>query len=258
MISRLAMRPVNGFEHCDLYQFGCVALLAAGDLSAAAGYAAREAELPFYRDEDYLGLARRLKVDALAGNFDAVLCDAERFHSSWKRDGQPVVPSLGSCAYAVAMVHGILGNEAGRAGWARITDHLIGGQPAITTAAWRATFDAIVDLHRADFDAALLRLAVDIDDTGTWWRADPAVFRPWYAAAWAEAAVFAHTADAQDRIRRARRATSDNPITTAIVERAAAIAAGDRPSVERLAAVFATLGSPYQHARTETLARKLG
>jgi hypothetical protein len=69
--------------------------------------------------------------------------------------------------------------------------------------------------------------------------------------------VFAHTADAHDRIRRARRATSDNPITTAIVERAAAIAAGDRPSLERLAAVFAALGSPYQHARTETLARKL-
>ena len=88
------------------------------------------ARLPFNRDEEFLGLARRLKVDAIAGRFDDVLRDASRFRASWERDGRPVVPNLAQCAYAVAMVHGILGDDAGRAEWAQITDDLLGGQPS--------------------------------------------------------------------------------------------------------------------------------
>ena len=40
-----------------------------------------------------------------------------------------------------------------------------------------------------------------------------------------------------------------------MVERAAAIASGDRTAVENLAATFAALGCPYQEARTHTLIR---
>jgi hypothetical protein len=40
-----------------------------------------------------------------------------------------------------------------------------------------------------------------------------------------------------------------------MVERAAAMAAGDRIAVENLAATFAALGCPYQEARTRTLVR---
>ena len=80
------------------------------------------------------------------------------------------------------------------------------------------------------------------------------MYRPWYAAVWAEAAVLARRDDASDRVARARRATRDNPITAAMVERAAAIAAGDRPAVAELAATFAALGCPYQATRTTELA----
>ena len=52
-------------------------------------------------------MSRRLKVDALAGRFDAVVHHAEEFRISWERVGRPVVPNLASSAYAVAMVHGI-------------------------------------------------------------------------------------------------------------------------------------------------------
>ena len=45
------------------------------------------------------------------------------------------------------------------------------------------------------------------------------MWRPWYAALWAEAAVLSGHEDAADRIRRARVATADNPIATAIVDR---------------------------------------
>ena len=46
-----------------------------------------------------------------------------------------------------------------------------------------------------------------------------------------------------------------NPTASTIIERAAAIAVGDRSAVENLAATFARLGCPYQEASTRTLIR---
>jgi hypothetical protein len=66
-------------------------------------------------------------------------------------------------------------------------------------------------------------------------------------------AVLGQLDDALSRIDRARHAARANPIASAMVERAAVIAAGDRTAVENLAATFAALGCPYQEARTRTL-----
>ena len=65
------------------------------------------------------------------------------------------------------------------------------------------------------------------------------------------------TRAAQERIRRSGHAARDNPIATAIVERAAAIAARDHSRLVRFAATFAQLGCPYQQARTVGLAAGL-
>jgi predicted ATPase/DNA-binding CsgD family transcriptional regulator len=254
VIDSLAMVAVNGFELSDHYLFASEVLLAAGDLPGAADYADRLAALPFNRTDDYLGLARRLKVGAIAGDFDAVVRDGERFRASWERVGRPVVPNLGSCAYAVAMVHGIHGDDAGRGAWVQLTEDLLGGQPAMSAVAWKSTFDAIVALHRADFDAAVAHLTVGVDDPDTWWHAGLMLYRPWYAAVWAETAVLARRDDGPERITRARSAARDNPIASAMVERAAAFAAGDRNAVEALAATFAGLACPYQQERTGVIA----
>jgi hypothetical protein len=128
-----------------------VALIAAGNLPGASQYADRLARLPFNREEGLLGLARRLKVDAFAGHFDAVLRDATQFGNSWDRLGEPVVPNLASSAGAVATVHGILGHDELRARWLRLADDLNGPQPTITTWAWAPTFDAIVALRRVPY-----------------------------------------------------------------------------------------------------------
>ena len=254
-IRSLPMVALHGFAHGDHAQYGCEILLAAGDLRGASDYADRLARLPFNREEGLLGLARRLKVDAFAGHFDAVLRDATHFRNSWERFGEPVVPNLASSAGAVAMVHGILGHDEMRALWRHLADDLNGDQPTITTRAWAPTFDAIVALHRGEFRTASDRLAVDLDDPETWWHAGQILYRPWYAAVWAEAAVLDRRPDAQARIQRARHATRANPIATAMVERAAAFAAGDRGAVENLAATFEALGCPNQPARTGVLAQ---
>jgi hypothetical protein len=85
------------------------------------------------------------------------------------------------------------------------------------------------------------------------------MWRPWYAALWAEAAVLTGHPDAAGRIRRARLATWDNPVAAAIVARAGALA-GDRDgqhpaalnqaALHPAAAALQAAGCRYQWART--------
>jgi len=75
------------------------------------------------------------------------------------------------------------------------------------------------------------------------------MWRPWYAALWAEAAVVTGQPDAAARIRRARLATRDNPVAAAIVDRAEALA-GDRAGLAPAAAALSAAGCRYQWART--------
>jgi hypothetical protein len=104
-------------------------------------------------------------------------------------------------------------------------------------------------LHRG-----LTRPAVQVLDTppekfSEWYTG---LWRPWYAALWAEAAVLSGHRDAVARIQPARSAAAGNPIATAIVDRAAALTgrAGDRDGLTAAAAALQAAGCRYQWART--------
>ena len=154
------------------------------------------------------------------------------------------------------MVHGMLGDDERRAAWVRLTIDL--GVDAEGLAGsergWPAVFDGLLALHRDDPAAAAALLAGDIDDPELFRFLASRPWRPWYAALWVEAGVLDGRPDAAGRIARGRRATRDNPIAAAIVDRAEAIAAGDRDTLVRLAITFAQLGCPYQQARTGQIA----
>ena len=256
VLDGLVAGPLSGFEIGDGHLMVVEADLAAGDLVGAAAGARTLARLPFYRDEDHLATCRRLLVDALAGHFDDVVRTGERFRIGWERAGRPVAPNLARGAYAVAMVHGIRGDDDRRAAWVRLTTDLGADADDLagTVLGWPPVFDALLALHRDDPAAAVRRLAADIDDPEPFRSIGVGPCRPWYAALWAEAAVLDHRDDAQSRIERSRHAVRDNPIATAMVERAAAIAAGDRGTLVRLAVRLGGLGCPYQQARTAQMA----
>jgi hypothetical protein len=80
------------------------------------------------------------------------------------------------------------------------------------------------------------------------------MWRPWYGAMWAEAAVLGREPTREDRLRRARTAARDNPIAAALVDRAAAIDAGRTDVVAALATTFDDLGCVYQRDRSRRLA----
>jgi len=256
VLDTLGVDPASGFERGDGHLMAVEADLAAGNLAGAAAGARRLAGLPFYRDEDHLAMCRRLLVDAFAGHFDDVVSTGERFRIGWERAGRPVARNLARGAYAVAMVHGMRGDDGRRADWVRLTIDL--GADADDLAGcvlgWPPVFDALLALHRNDPAAAVRRLAADIDDPEPFRSVSVGPCRPWYAALWAEAAVLDHRDGAAARIERSRHAARDNPIAAAMVERAAALATGDRATLVRLAVTFAGLGCPYQQARTARMA----
>jgi hypothetical protein len=117
---------------------------------------------------------------------------------------------------------------------------------------WAPTFDALVALHRDDVATAIDRLSADLDDPQLrFWHA--MLWRPWYAAVWVEAAVLGGHPDAGERIERGRDAARDNPIASAIVDRAAALFTGDDDTLARSASTFSSLGCQYQETRSAAL-----
>jgi hypothetical protein len=259
LLATVPIGTLNGFEFSDARLMAADTALAAGDLAGATAHAEALAELPFYRHEAHLATCRRIMVDALAGRFDDVVQNGELFRAGWERAGRPVAPALCRAAYAVAMVHGMRGDDERRAAWVRVTID-IGTEPQ-DLAGWgngfAATFDALLALHRGDLAETERRLAIDIDEKTVFEDWNSGLWRPWYAALWAEAAVLADHPHKAERIERSRHATRDNPIAAAIVERAAAIAAQDREPLARLAITFGQLGCPYQQARTRRLAEDI-
>ena len=251
------MRPLGvtastGYEVVDVHLMSSDVHLGAGDLAAAGSHADQLARLPFYRDEPHLAIARRIKVDALTGAFDNVLRNAERFRKGWQRAGRPIARDLGAAAYAVAMVHGMLGDDDARTEWLEITVG-VGVAPqrlATCVTGWAPVFDAMLALHRDEPDTALDRLDADLDDP-VWRHWGSGLWRPWYAALRAEASVLSGARDAATQLEASRAAARDNPIAAAIVDRAAALGT----SLSHLATTFAELGCPYQQARTITFDR---
>jgi predicted ATPase/DNA-binding CsgD family transcriptional regulator len=253
VVAGLRASATSAFEVGDGYHMAAEVALAAGDFALARRYAEMSDHVSFHSEEGHLATSRLLKVDALAGELDRVLENAERFRQGWVDAGRPVASNLASGSYAVAMTHGLRGDDAARQEWVDIThslgvdlDRLEGCSTGFTP-----TLDAIVALHRGDADAALARMAVDPAEFQTWYTGE---WRTWYAAFYVEAAALAGSPDTRDRIARARPIARPNPTVDALLDRAEALLDGD---ADRLAAVAAALegsGCRYQWARSLVLA----
>jgi hypothetical protein len=253
LLTQVPVDASSGFGHYDARHMACQVSLATGQLDAARRHADDIAQLPFFREERHIGLGRRLTVDAMAGDFDAALADADRFERDWLRTGRPVAGNLAVGAYSVAMVHGMLGDDAGRARWVEITRGLVPvpanfDSPANT---WRVVLDAYLALHIGDLGTAGELLAAEPRHRGT--GAFHELWLPWYAAAWAETAVRGGRPDIEERLDHAAAFVVDNPIAVAILDRCRALAAGDGDRLDAIAATFRRLGCRYQEARTVDL-----
>jgi predicted ATPase/DNA-binding CsgD family transcriptional regulator len=249
VLAQLPMDVTVGYELLDALNMACEYSVGAGDLHAARAAAVRLRDLPMVVEEGHLATAQVIVVDAVAGHVTDVRVASDRFREGWERAGRPRAPYLGRPAAAIAMAYGLAGDDDGRATWLSIIDALDVSTERL--AGYGATFDAILLLHRGSPDEAYDRLAAEPEDLRRW---ISGLWRQWYAALKAEAAVLIGQADAGERLVRARTIATDNPIATAIVDRASALLEDDRDALLTTSAAFGAAACPYQQARTLVLA----
>ena len=248
----LAPLPLDAavvYELLDALNMACEYGVGAGDLHAARESAERIRDLPMVVEEGHLATAQLIVIDALAGNADAVRVASERFREGWQRAGRPRTPYLGRPTAAIAMACGLAGDDTARADWLAVLDAQ--GVTPERLSGCGATFDAILFLHRGQPRQALERLAAEPEDLRQW---ISAIWRQWYAALKAEAAVLTHQHDARERLDRTHTVAVGNPIATAIVDRAHALLTGNKDGVLATAVAFDAAQCPYQRARTLVLA----
>src|SRR4029453_11879339 len=111
--------------------------------------------------------------------------------------------------------------------------------------------DSLLWLHRGEGERAMDTMLTPPEEFLAWHNG---MWRPWYAAPWAEAAVLAQPPDAEERLARARQLVADNPIADAVVDRAAAQMSADRDGVLAAAKSLEAAGCRYQGARSLVLA----
>jgi hypothetical protein len=253
-IELLAPVPVGadmGFELSDAHVMAVESAIAAGDLRVARRLAERITRLPLHREVGHVAVARLVTVSFLEGDWEGTLAAGARFSEGWERAGRPRLSTLRRSAHALATLHGLRGETAERESWLDVYDVLVPlGRPRHDQHP-AAVFDALLLLHQDRPDQALDRLAAPPHELSHWFQA---IWRPWYAVLWAEAAVLARRPEAAERVASVRSLTADNPVACALVDRAAALLADDRDGVLAAAAALDAAGCRYQWARSLVLA----
>lgn len=220
-----------------------------GDLPDARRWAKRLADHPSLAEVGHRATSWQLVADALAGDVGDVLTGAVRFLDSWRRSGSPRWPDLEPAVAAVAMIHGLRGDQDARHEWDTILERF--GASPNRVHGYGAVFDAMPLLHNGRAPEALERMA---PEPGEVWRWVTWVWHHWYVALRAEAAVLAGSPDARRRLAAARTLTTGNPVAGAVVERADALLDGDSTRLLATADAFDAAGCRYQSARTRILA----
>ncbi|MFC7424457.1 ATP-binding protein [Nocardia tengchongensis] len=218
VLTSMPVTPASALERVNALSEAADIGIGVGDLEESHRWAEQLRDLPLLAERGDFATSALLVVDALLGNLDEVFADSGRFVDSWELSGRPCVPSLAPAAAAVAMAHGLRGDDVARAEWLAIADTL--GGTSDRQVAYRAVFDAMVLLDRGQPEQALAELATEPDalDEQTVW-----IWRHWYVALRAEAAVLAGHPDARGFVAAARTTVSGNPMAVPIVERAAAL-----------------------------------
>jgi predicted ATPase/DNA-binding CsgD family transcriptional regulator len=241
--------PHLALELKDAFHMTILTATGAGQLEAAAQLAEDHARLPFLRDEPDLALEEGIAPAALAGNWDVAINAGEAFLAGWARAGRPVAPGRALAPAALAMIHGLRGDEIERAAWLETLELIRGDDVANRPTGYDEIFAAIVELHHHRSDEAAHHLAMFQTD-----HYYGALFQHWHSALAAEAAVLAGHSDARFKVADAIAATEGNPVATALSRRARALHDGTTAEFESIAAELDDLGCPYQAARTLSLA----
>ncbi|CAN3980309.1 Transcriptional regulator, LuxR family [Kitasatospora purpeofusca] len=245
--------PATAHEQVDALAMAAATAIGVGELDRARQWGRRLAGHPLTAEVGHHATSWLLVADAFAGQEEDVLAGGARFLEAWEQGGRPRSFSLGPAAAAVAMVHGLRGDDGARASWLAVAGRA--GTEEEHRHGYGAVFDATVLLDRGEAGAALERISPAPEEVWKWvsW-----VWLHWYAAVRVEASVLSGHPEARERLAEARAAVAGNPVAAAQLDRAQALLDGDPARVRASSAAFAEAGSRYQSARSLRLADAAG
>jgi hypothetical protein len=246
----IADEPGAALEVKDAMRVAVFCCLGAGDLPDAERYGVAQGNLGCLFEQRDIADEETLAPAALAGHWESVLARGTSWLADWETAGRPAAAGRALGPSAVALTHGLRGDDAARARWLDVVAG-IRGVPlanACRGTGYGELFDALLLLHRGNPAAAL-----DVLTARTSAGIYVTVFRQWAAATAAEAAVLARSPDASAFLATARVRSAGNPIADALTQRAQALAHRG-VGLPVIAEAFDRLGAPYQAWRTRALA----
>ena len=233
LLAPLEVIPTAGLEFLDSFVMAADCAIAAGDLPLARRLAERLRDLPFHREEGHLTTSRLLVVTVMTGDWTEAVGLAEQYPRGLGTGrpapgGQPQSRRVRGrhgprTARRRPLAHDVAGD--------RRCDHHA-GSPAERCSTSPSSSTRCCCCTEGGPTGRWRLMTTPPEELDQWYSG---LWRPWYAALWAEAAVLSGREDAADRLDRARRMSTDNPIATAIIDRAAALSVegGDRDGVDR-------------------------
>jgi predicted ATPase/DNA-binding CsgD family transcriptional regulator len=240
--------PYAAAEITDAFWVASTTAIAIGDLATALSIAERAAEDPA-TGHPYVALPRQIRVCALLGRFDEAIAQADLLWDRWHRDGEPPMEWMASAFAVAGAVHGLL-RDGDFALWQE-RGRRSAGTDGATLAASAAFAEALVAVHTGpDESAATLVERAFVPFPEKWWE-------PYARAAGAELAVVAGLPGAEQRLKDAAPAGTENDWAAAALTRASARLDGDRNGLSKAAEQFARIGAEYERAQTEELLRRL-
>ena len=118
--------PKVGGEVADIFHMATETALAAGDLQAALAGAKRAHEDSTREGLPHFAAADLVMPLALQGSFDEALHQATVMRGGWERAGRPAAGWMGASFFAVALVHGLRGDDDAYQQWWDLASHLCG------------------------------------------------------------------------------------------------------------------------------------
>jgi hypothetical protein len=244
-------RPYSAAEILDASHVAWLSALATGDPAAALAVAQAITDDDLLGAHPYRPASKLIPPLALLGRFDEVLRLAEAMWAGWRRSGNPVAAWVSPAASAVALVHGLLDNDAEHRLWQGRAGQALGGNPAIgrDVAGFAVFVEARVALHLGALDgaAALAARAFAFDVAGAGW------LDSYARAAATELAVVAGLPGASRYLRAAAADAAENDWAAACLARAEGRRRGDPAAMADAVARWRRIGARREQHDTERL-----
>ncbi|TDD27134.1 ATPase [Actinomadura sp. KC06] len=248
--------PYTAPEITDVFHMGASCAVAAGDLPAALSTARLAASDDLIGDRSPVALSTLIPPLVLTGDLAGALRRAPALWDVCERAESPLA-WVSPAVAAVALAHGLLGDDDGYRLWRARAERVAGGAGARYIASFAAFVDARTALHaghaderaeRADgrgsqADGRLVAAAFADFPPQDW-------YRPYARAAGAELAVAAGLPDAAGRLASAAAEAAENDWAAACLARAAGRLHGDEDELSAAVRAWERIGARFERACT--------